>query len=80
MAQEESVIPGQVESIIGESDVGWKGGFSSGVHDFTLEVGQEGAAGEDEVADGEGFVEIHVGGVRREAEGVDDEGVDSGEG
>lgn len=44
MAQEESVIPGQVESIIGESDVGWKGGFSSGVHDFTLEVGQEGAA------------------------------------
>jgi hypothetical protein len=80
MAQEESVIPGQVEAIIGESDIGWKGGFCSGVHDFALEVGQEGAAGEDEVADGKGFVEIHVGGVRREAECVDDEGVDAVEG
>jgi hypothetical protein len=45
MALKESVIPSQSEAIIGESDVGGKGRFGSGVHDLTLEVGQEGAAG-----------------------------------
>ena len=56
--------------------MGGEGGVDRFVVDFVAHVGEEGAAGFEEVDEGDGFFQMRVAGVRGGAEGVEDEEVE----
>ena len=66
---------GDGETVVGGGDGGGTEGGEVGVGDVVAHVDQECLAGAEEGDDGEGFVEVQVGGMGFEAEAVEDEEV-----
>ena len=68
-------LPFEDEAVGGDADVVWEAGFEVCVGEFVAEVGEPDFGGVAGGGGGHGFGGVEVGGVRGEAEAVDDEDV-----